>query len=335
MQPPLSNAAAQPMEQRQQREPLSVIAPLTSVLQLKQQRELDRLKIDLKSPGGKRPGPPASHFMGFFASMIALTGNLTPTAMIALTGNLNSTAMIALPGSLHLIPMAQADVNSPLASAAMNGSSNVVTNTFDEVDFLSHKVITAPTTMTTIRNEPASPTNAQAIAGPDTYDCFDAMKAQIDMLMKLPAWTVFPRDMAVDTRTMFPNDETIDTDSYDLKRSEDPDDQLVSKLRTDDVSDDTNGAPTMATLPRIIPPNKVMKWDLIPTKPDESDVHPRGSVGRWCSGLLFYYRLRVYSHYFVPKFGIGLCHYGTKSTLNYLFSSKLSVGDRQSLPSRL
>jgi hypothetical protein len=170
-QPPVTNAAAPPMEQRQQREPLSATPPFTPAPKPKKQRELDRLKADAPSPIGKRPRPPAGHFKGMCAAMIALIGNH------------------------NLTMMAQAVVNNPLAYAAMNGY-NAVTATFDEVDCLSYKAITAPPTKMKKGNDPDFPTYAQAMAGPDADEWLDAMKAEIDVLVKLKAWTVVPREMA-------------------------------------------------------------------------------------------------------------------------------------------
>ena len=82
--------------------------------------------------------------------------------------------MIALIGNHHLASMANAVKGSTAAFVAMNGF-NAVTETLDEVDLFSFRVITAPKGSKKKGQDPDYSTHHQAMASPEAEEWHVAM----------------------------------------------------------------------------------------------------------------------------------------------------------------
>jgi hypothetical protein len=105
-------------------------------------------------------------------------------------------AMFALLGNDLLVKMARLAVHNPMAYAAFHGF-NAVTQTFDEVDYISYKAVTTPKYKSKKGSDPDYPTYHQAMMRPDADEWKDAMKAETQTLVDINTWDVVPRSLAV------------------------------------------------------------------------------------------------------------------------------------------
>ena len=99
-------------------------------------------------------------------------------------------AMIALLGNNLLVNMAQAAVNNPVAYAGMAGF-NVVTETFDQVDYFSYQAVAAPKFKVKKGLDPDYPTYSQAMTCPDADEWKEAMDGEINTLNGMNTWTIW------------------------------------------------------------------------------------------------------------------------------------------------
>ena len=96
-----------------------------------------------------------------------------------------------------ILAMAQSSIGSPAAHVAMAGFDAVI-ETFDCVDWSSYRAMTTPVkTRAKKGNDPLFPTHQQAISQPDADEWKDAMKAELEALIKMKTWTVVPRSEAM------------------------------------------------------------------------------------------------------------------------------------------
>ena len=108
-------------------------------------------------------------------------------------GLLNTlTCFSALLANEPVMNMAKDIVGQPRAYSAL-ASFCGETCTFDNVDFFSYQAATASKSKAKKGQDPDYPSPWQALASPDADAWRDAMKQEIDVLMKLGTWTVVPR----------------------------------------------------------------------------------------------------------------------------------------------
>ena len=113
-----------------------------------------------------------------------------------LQGLLNTMTCFAVALSPEpIMAMAKDIVGRPAAYAALAGY-NVTTQTFDTVDYFSFQAMNAPKTKKKTGEDPDYPTYWQAMASPESEEWKDAMKLEIDTLVKLNSWVLVPRSAA-------------------------------------------------------------------------------------------------------------------------------------------
>jgi hypothetical protein len=94
-----------------------------------------------------------------------------------------------------VLEMAKLAIGSPAAHVAMAGF-DTLTETFDCVDFIAYKALTAPKSKGKKGVDPDYPTFAQAVSGPDCDEWEAAMQAELDTLTGMKTWMVVPRSEA-------------------------------------------------------------------------------------------------------------------------------------------
>jgi hypothetical protein len=103
--------------------------------------------------------------------------------------------MIARIGNDLLVKLAQATIHNPIAQAGLAGF-DVVTETFDTVDYFSFKAVTAPTYKSKKGLDPDYPTYQQAMSSCDSDEWKKAMDIEIETLTEMRTWTIVPRSEA-------------------------------------------------------------------------------------------------------------------------------------------
>ena len=93
--------------------------------------------------------------------------------------------------------MAVKCIGSPVAHVALNGF-NAVTETFDQVDWMSFRALAAAKVKGKKGVDPDFPSLHQAMTGPDWEEWQAAMNKELQTLHDMRTWTVVPRQMAKD-----------------------------------------------------------------------------------------------------------------------------------------
>ena len=104
------------------------------------------------------------------------------------------TSLMALTNQ-PVLRMAQQHISRPSAHLAMNGF-DAVTETFDQVDWMSYQAVTTPKTKGKKGADPDFPTVQQAMVRPDWEDWRAAMIKEINTLTEMGTWSVVPRTVA-------------------------------------------------------------------------------------------------------------------------------------------
>ena len=151
----------------------------TAAAQQKQKKKTVFVIDQVEHPTAPRRRPPPGHFKAMrnprFKGLMA--------------------ASVALLGNNLLVKMAQATINNPIAQIGLAGF-DVVTETFDEVDFFSFRAVTSPRFKVKKGHDPDFPTFAQAMSRPDAEEWMGSMDVEIETLVEMGTWTLVPRSEA-------------------------------------------------------------------------------------------------------------------------------------------
>ena len=140
-----------------------------------------------QQPQQQREPPPAS------PRKLRQGSRVKPGTFKGMTGRL---AMLLAASNAPIMSLAKSCVGSPAAHLALAGF-DAVTETFDCVDYISFKAMATTRVKSKKGNDPDFPTFHQAMMRPDAEEWKEAMKEELQTLIKLKTWTVVSREEAV------------------------------------------------------------------------------------------------------------------------------------------